>query len=77
MKKKVLFISSTGGHLNELLQLSPLFEKYHDKEIAKKLEYETMKHELTERYIPEELKSTGQYSWNMDFENKQLVVEVF
>ena len=28
MRKKVLFISSTGGHLNELLQLSPLFEKY-------------------------------------------------
>ena len=28
MKKKVLFISSTGGHLNELLQISPLFEKY-------------------------------------------------
>lgn len=27
-KKKVLFISSTGGHLNELLQLSQLFEKY-------------------------------------------------
>lgn len=26
--KKVLFISSTGGHLNELLQLSPMFEKY-------------------------------------------------
>ena len=28
MKKKVLFISSTGGHLNELMQLSPLFGKY-------------------------------------------------
>ncbi len=28
MKKKVLFISSTGGHLEELLQLKPLFEKY-------------------------------------------------
>ena len=28
MKKKVLFISSTGGHLNELMQLAPLFEKY-------------------------------------------------
>lgn len=28
MKKKVLFISSTGGHLNELLQLAPLFVKY-------------------------------------------------
>lgn len=26
--KKVMFISSTGGHLNELLQLSPLFKKY-------------------------------------------------
>lgn len=27
-KKKVVFISSTGGHLTELLQLEPLFEKY-------------------------------------------------
>ena len=26
--KKVLFISSTGGHLSELLQLEPLFSKY-------------------------------------------------
>lgn len=26
--KKVIFISSTGGHLTELLQLSPLFSKY-------------------------------------------------
>ena len=26
--KKVLFISSTGGHLNELLQLKPIFNKY-------------------------------------------------
>ena len=26
--KKVLFISSTGGHLNELLQLEPMFKKY-------------------------------------------------
>lgn len=26
--KRVLFISSTGGHLHELLQLSPLFKKY-------------------------------------------------
>lgn len=28
MKKKVLFISSTGGHFNELMQLKPMFEKY-------------------------------------------------
>ena len=27
-KKKVLFISSTGGHLSEMLMLSPMFEKY-------------------------------------------------
>ena len=27
-KKRVLFISSNGGHLNELLQLEPLFNKY-------------------------------------------------
>ncbi len=26
--KKVLFISSTGGHFNELMQLAPLFKKY-------------------------------------------------
>lgn len=26
-KKKVIFISSMGGHLNELLQLKPLFER--------------------------------------------------
>lgn len=31
MKKRVLFVSSTGGHLSELLQLKSLFEKvdYH------------------------------------------------
>ena len=28
MKKRVLFISSLGGHLTQLLQLQPLFEKY-------------------------------------------------
>lgn len=26
--KRVMFISSTGGHLNELLQLKPLFNKF-------------------------------------------------
>ncbi len=26
--KKILFISSTGGHLTELLELEPLFQKY-------------------------------------------------
>lgn len=27
-KNKVLFLSSTGGHLSELMSLSPIFEKY-------------------------------------------------
>lgn len=36
MKKRVLFISSTGGHLNELMQLSPLFKKYDYKIITEK-----------------------------------------
>lgn len=27
-KKKVMFISSTGGHLDELMQLKPMFDKY-------------------------------------------------
>lgn len=26
--KKILFISSTGGHLNELMQLKPMFKNY-------------------------------------------------
>lgn len=34
--KKVLFISSTGGHLNELMQLSPLFDKYNYHIITEK-----------------------------------------
>ena len=28
MKRNVLFISSTGGHLDELMQLRPMFKKY-------------------------------------------------
>ena len=28
MKKKILFISSTGGHLEELMQLKPMFNDY-------------------------------------------------
>ena len=36
--KKVMFISSGGGHLNELLQLSPLFKKYQYSLITEKTE---------------------------------------
>ena len=34
--KKILFISSTGGHLSELLQLEPLFKKYNSYLITEK-----------------------------------------
>ena len=36
--KKVLFISSTGGHLTELLKLKKLFEKYDSYIITEKTE---------------------------------------
>ena len=35
-KKKIMFISSTGGHLNELLQLSPMFDNYDYQIITEK-----------------------------------------
>ena len=34
--KKVMFISSTGGHLSELLQLAPLFQEYEYSLITEK-----------------------------------------
>ena len=34
--KKVIFISSTGGHLNELLQLKPLMKEYDSYLITEK-----------------------------------------
>ena len=35
-KKKVLFISSTGGHLNELLMLKDMFNKYEYELVTEK-----------------------------------------
>lgn len=34
--KRVLFISSTGGHLTELLQLEPLFQHYEASLVTEK-----------------------------------------
>ena len=34
--KRVLFISSTGGHLTELLQLEPLFQRYEASLVTEK-----------------------------------------
>lgn len=53
--KKVLFISSTGGHLNELMQLKPLFEKYNYHIITEKDKANlSLKEEYGERidYLP-------------------------
>ena len=36
MKKKVLFISSTGGHLSEMLQLKDMFNRYNYHIITEK-----------------------------------------
>lgn len=52
--KKVLFISSTGGHLSELLQLKPLFQEYDsylvtektDSNLALKKQYGSRMHYL-------------------------------
>ena len=47
-KKKVLFISSTGGHLKELLQLKKLFGKYDEyKEKMGYMVFGTKDHMLT------------------------------
>ena len=54
-KKNVLFISSTGGHLNELLQLSSLFEKYDYHIITEKdktNEYLKEKYGEKVKYLP-------------------------
>ena len=47
--KKVLFISSTGGHLNELLKLKPLFKKYNS--------YLATEKQKTNMYLKDEYKN--------------------
>ena len=46
-KKKVLFISSTGGHLSEMLELSDMFKKYDYHIITEKTKSNK---ELLEKY---------------------------
>ena len=46
-KKKVMFISSSGGHFNELLQLKPLFDKYDYHIVTEKI---PSKNSLKETY---------------------------
>ncbi len=46
-KKKVMFISSTGGHLSELLELEKLFKKYDSSIVTEKTDSNLY---LQERY---------------------------
>lgn len=53
--KKVLFISSIGGHLSELLKLEPVFEKYNYHIITEKgvcTEYLKARYENRVSYLP-------------------------
>ena len=51
--EKVLFISSTGGHFNELMQLRPLFDKYNYYIITEK--------DKTNEYLKEKYKGRISY----------------
>ena len=49
-KRKIIFIASTGGHLNELMQVKSLFEKYEYHIITEKTEVdESLKEEYGNR----------------------------
>lgn len=50
--KKVLFISSTGGHFSELLQLKPMFKKYDSYIITEKDKTsENLKNEYGDKFF--------------------------
>lgn len=52
LKKKVLFISSVGGHLTQLLQLKELFDEYDYKIVTEKTKItEKMKSEHNMSYL--------------------------
>ena len=51
--KKVLFISSTGGHLSELMNLKPIFENYNYHIITEK--------DITTKALKEEYKDRVSY----------------
>ena len=53
MKKRVMFISSMGGHLNELMMLKPLFDKYEYHIVTEK--------NKTTKYLKEEFNKKVSY----------------
>ena len=65
-----MFISSTGGHLNELLQLKPLFEKY-DYYMVRNM------HQLFLQITNEGSKDAGSSLENMSQDIDMLVESVY
>lgn len=55
-RKKILFISSAGGHLAQLLELQELFEKYEYLLVTEGID---VNKEITKNYNTEFLKSAG------------------
>ena len=53
MKKRVLFVSSTGGHLNELMQLKNMFNDYDFYIVTERMK--------TNNYLKEKYKSKVSY----------------
>ena len=53
MKKRVMFISSMGGHLNEMMMLKSLFEKYNYHIVTEKTK--------TTKYLKEEYNNKVSY----------------
>ena len=53
MKKRVIFTSSSGGHLNELLRLEPLFKDYDYLLVTEKTD---VTEKMTDKYNMEFLK---------------------
>ena len=53
MKKRVLFVSSTGGHLNEMMQLKNIFDNYEYYIVTEKMK--------TNNYLKEEYQNKVSY----------------
>lgn len=65
--KKVIFISSTGGHLNELLQLKGIFLKYDYLLITEKTKSNTSLKEIYKDRISYLVYGTKHNMWNYWF----------
>ena len=74
MKENVIFLIEQHKDDADFFDTA-LFQKYHDKQVAKKLEYETIKQEMINTYIPEDLRKDPKMKWTVDFENKLLIIE--